>query len=224
MCISLSPNCTKYELLQLWHHECDWLFGHRMIDKVDTERYQLAFKTVVKKNFSDLGELDVLLSQNLYFSNLKETDSGIVMGSGCINNNNGALLRNNQHQIVYNYDGYESSKDLSQIHELVETGLNEYNKEQQQINIPLYKTTLCLITRLCHSMQCVNGNCCIVAEGGLSPFLIQLVASLMQFNLVYFKVSQFMYKRDQYFTQLKAKLIESFYKAGIKVRYSKVAR
>jgi dynein heavy chain len=211
MCISLTPDCTKDQLLQLWHHECDWLFGQRMIDNVDIERYQLAYKTVVKKNFSDLGEL-ALLNRNLYFSNLKESESGIVMAGVNINTN----YSSSNQQAAAN-DGYEPRNDLHEIRHLIQMALNEYNKEQQHIAIPLYDTTLNLITRLCHSTQCVGGNCCIVADGGISPFIIQLVASLMQFNLIYFKASQFMHSRDQFFAQLKAKLIASYYKAGIRV-------
>lgn len=64
-------------------------------------------------------------------------------------------------------------------------------------------------------MQPVGGNCCIVADGGVSPFVLQLVASLMQFTLVNFKTSQFVYNKD-IFQLLKYKLVQSLYKAGIK--------
>lgn len=87
-------------------------------------------------------------------------------------------------------------------------------KENQRITLPLYETTLMLICRLCHTMQPVGGNCCIIADGGVSPFIPQLVASLMQYNLVYFKTSQFVFTKDMFFQQLKHKLVQSLYKAG----------
>ncbi len=251
ICLSLSPDCSKEQLLLLWHHECDWLYGKRMIDNVDVERYKLAYKTVVKQNFNDTNELDILY-RTTYFSNLKETESGIVLAglaangysnSGNINNSsNGDVSGSNTspsnsgnsssdlanggsstgssstsgsgNNIIT--DNYESTNDLEHIRKLVKIALNEYNKEQQRIVLPLYESTLNFITRLSHTTQCIGGNCCIVADGGISPFVLQLVASLMQYNLFHFKMSQYMYNKDSFFQQLKHKLINSYYKAGIK--------
>jgi dynein heavy chain len=207
LCISLSPDCTKEQILLQWHHECNWLYGARMIDCVDVERYELAFKTVSKMNFNDPDQLAILKKQ-VYFSNLKETESGIVIAGQNSTNNNSSL--------AFVSDGYMGTTDLEQIRKLVTTALNEYNKEQQQITLPLYESTLNLICRLCHTMQSVGGNCCIVADGGVSPFVLHLVASLMQYTLVNFKTSQFVYNKDNYLQQLKHKLIHSLYKAGIK--------
>ena len=121
MCISLSPDCTKEQILLQWHHECDWLYGARMIDGVDVERYQLAYKTVAKMNFNDPDQLS-MLRRHVYFSNLKETESGIVIAG--VNANNV-----NQNGILsFNTDGYTSSSDLEQIRKLVQIALNEYNK------------------------------------------------------------------------------------------------
>lgn len=232
MCVSLSPDCTKEELLMLWHHECDWLYGFRMIDNVDVERYQLAYKTVVKMNFNDMSELSVL-STNVYFSNLKETESGIVIAGGAnssnsntsnnsesnsssnTNTNTNSNPNNNSSFIT---DGYTQTTNLASIRRLVEIALNEYNKENQRIQLPLYESTLNLICRLCHTTQAIGGNCCIVADGGVSPFVLPLVASLMQFCFVSFKTSQFSLSEDLKFQQRKNKLVQSYYKAGIRVR------
>ena len=206
MCISLTPDCSKEELLLLWRHECDWLYGGRMIDNVDIERYQLAFKTVVKVNFNEPSDL-AILNRAAYFSNLKETESGIVVAGLTANGSNSNVIT----------DGYQQITDLSQIRKLIQTAVNEYNKEHQRIMLPLYESTLMLMCRLCHTTQCVGGNCCIIADGGVSPFVLQLVASLMQFSLVHFKTSQFMYSKEMFFQQLKHKLVSSYYKAGIRV-------
>lgn len=209
MCVSLTPECTKEQILLLWHHECDWLYGQRMIDTVDVERYQLAYKTVIKMNFTDQHEL-ALLNRQMYYSNLKETESGIVMAG--LNTPNSSNYSSN----IF-VDGYEPTDDITQIRNLIQAAVNEYNKENQRISIPLYESTVMLISRLCHTTQCVAGNCCIVADGGISPFILQLVASLMQYSLVQFKASQFMYSKEAFFQQLKSRLISSYYKAGIRV-------
>jgi dynein heavy chain len=232
MCVSLAPDCTKEQLLLLWHHECDWLYGHRMIDQVDIERYQLAYKTVIKMNFNDMHELEPL-NKSVYFSNLKETESNIVIAG--LNNANSSLMNSNNtgatsdastststrnsstnssNQNVFNIDGYEPTNDINQLRRLIQTAIIEFNKEQQRISLPLYETTINLICRLCHTTQC--GNCCIIADGGLSHFVLQLVASLMQFSITSFKTSRFMYNKQMVFQQLRHKLIQAYYRAGIK--------
>ena len=115
--------------------------------------------------------------------------------SGSVNHQ----TNNNQHNQTYSTDGYVHTYEIEQIRKLVQISLNEYNKEQQRIALPLYESTLKLICRLCHTMQPVGGNCCIVADGGVSPFVLQLVASLMQFTLVSFKTSGFVYNRNMCF-------------------------
>jgi dynein heavy chain, axonemal len=196
MCISLTPDSTKEQLLTLWHHECDWHYGQRMIDNVDVERYQLAYKTAIKMNFSDTNEL-AILNKPIYFSNLKETESGIVVaGLNVINSSSSSYSNSNSNNSNVNVitDGYEPTNELEKIRVLVQTSLNEYNKEHQRIALPLYETTLMLICRLTHTTQCVGGNCCIVADGGISPFTLKLVASLMQYQIIQFKISEFMYR------------------------------
>ncbi len=208
MCISLAPDSTRHHILLQWHHECDWLYAARLIDPVDVERYQLAYKTVAKMNFNDPDQLHTL-SRHAYFSNLKETESGIVIA--------GHANATAQATPAHTTDGYAPTDDLEQIRKLVQIALNEYNKEQQRITLPLYESTLKLICRLCHTMQAVGGNCCIVAAGGVSPFVLQLVASLMQFSLVSFKTTQFVHSRGEVvFQQLRHRLVQSLYKAGIK--------
>ena len=210
MCWSLSPDCSKEQLLLLWHHECDWLYGQRMYDSVDVERYQLAYKTVVKMNFNDNRELEIL-NKPVYFSNLKETDSGIIVaGLNAIPNytsqSNNSLI-----------DGYEPTNDINKLRQHIETAIIEYNKDQQRIAIPLYESTIMLVCRLCHTIQCIGGNCCIVADGGVSPFILNLVASLMQYSIINFKTSRFVYSKQLIFQQLRHKLVQAYYKAGIKV-------
>jgi hypothetical protein len=147
-------------------------------------------------NFSDTNEL-AILNKPIYFSNLKETESGIVVaGLNVINSSSSSYSNSNSSNSNVNVitDGYEPTNELEKIRVLVQTSLNEYNKEHQRIALPLYETTLMLICRLTHTTQCVGGNCCIVADGGISPFTLKLVASLMQYQIIQFKISEFMYR------------------------------
>ncbi len=209
ICLSLGPDCNKEQILLLWHHECDWLYGQRMYDSVDVERYQLAYRTVVKMNFNDTRELEIL-NRPVYFSNLKEAESGVVM-SGL------SPIQNFSSPVPILVDGYDSNSSLERLRQLIFTAITEYNKDQQRIAIPLYESTITLVCRLCHTIQCVGGNCCIIADGGVSQFVLQLVASILQYSLVHFKMSQFMYSKQMIFQQLRHRLVTSYYKAGIKV-------
>jgi dynein heavy chain len=210
VCVSIAPDCTKEQLLILWRHECDWLYGKKLISQVDVERYQQVFKTVIKKNFNNTNYLS-FLNKQVFFSNLKETESGIVVAGMHISN---SLASNNKE---FTTDGYEPETNLIRIRNLIQISLNEYNKEQQRIQFPLYESTLALVGRLCHTIPILGGNCCIIGDGGLSIFLVQLVASLTGYHIVNFKTSQFLYNEKVFFQQLKHKLVSSYYRAGIRV-------
>lgn len=187
-----------------------------MINQVDVERYQSAFRTVIKKNFNDQNTL-ALLNKLVFFSNLKETESGIVVAG--INSLNSPATNNKEQ----NTDGYEPTDDLHKTRSLIQTSLNEYNKDQQKIQFPLYNSTLSLICRLCHTIPIIDGNCCIVADGGLSFFVIQLIATLTGYHLINFKTSQFLYNENVFYQQLKHKLVSSYYRAGIRVNEELIA-
>ena len=77
ICISLTPDCSVDDLLYLWHHECDWLYGKKLYDQIDQQRYQQLYKTIVKKYFTNMiNEQQALLTQDQQFSNLQVTESG----------------------------------------------------------------------------------------------------------------------------------------------------
>ena len=78
LCISLTPECSIDDILYLWHHECDWLYGKRLYDQIDQQRYQQLYKTIVKKYFTNMiNEQQALLTENQLFSNLQVTESGL---------------------------------------------------------------------------------------------------------------------------------------------------
>jgi dynein heavy chain len=80
MCTSLTPDCAIDDILYLWHHECDWLYGKRLYDQIDQQRYQQLYKTIVKKYFTNMiNEQQSLLTQDQQFSNLQVTESGLLI-------------------------------------------------------------------------------------------------------------------------------------------------
>ena len=38
----------------LWHHESYWIYGKRLHDNIDQQRYLQLYKTIVKKYFTNM--------------------------------------------------------------------------------------------------------------------------------------------------------------------------
>ena len=77
LCLTLRPGCTPQELLLLWKHECDWVYGHRLIDSVDRERFQQAFLTAAKKRFADDEQVTSIFIILLVMSQLQPVKARI---------------------------------------------------------------------------------------------------------------------------------------------------
>jgi hypothetical protein len=146
LCISLTPDCSIDDILYLWHHECDWLYGKRLYDQIDQQRYQQLYKTIVKKYFTNMiNEQQTLLTQDQQFSNLQVTESGLLIRIfifilnlffffklGMIVAN---LSRDSQNYLT---DNYTLVTDRNRIETLVRNAIIEYNKEKPKITFPLY--------------------------------------------------------------------------------------
>ena len=77
---SLNEQSSAEEILSLWHHELDWLYGKRLSYSIDSHRYQQLYKTIVKKYFTTMfNEQQILLTENQVFSNLHLTESGVCL-------------------------------------------------------------------------------------------------------------------------------------------------
>lgn len=75
--LSLTPDCSLDELLQLWHHQASWFYGKRLSNPIDLQRYEQLYQTIVKKYFTHrVNEQQVLLQTKQFFSNLQVTESG----------------------------------------------------------------------------------------------------------------------------------------------------
>ncbi len=80
LCISLTPECSIDDILYFWHHECEWLYGKRLYDQIDQQRYQQLYKAIVKKYFINMiNEQQALLIDNQQFSNLQVTEGGLLI-------------------------------------------------------------------------------------------------------------------------------------------------
>ena len=53
VCLSLKPGVSQERLLMLWRHECEWVYGQPLVSPVDFDRFQQAFVTAVRKEFTN---------------------------------------------------------------------------------------------------------------------------------------------------------------------------
>ena len=75
-----------------------------------------------------------------------------------------------------------------------------------------------LICRLCHTVEIVNGHCCILAEGGLHRSVIELFASIVDYQLITFENSALINGTvEQLKKFVKEKLSQTYIDAGIRV-------
>nr|XP_006816782.1 PREDICTED: dynein heavy chain 17, axonemal-like [Saccoglossus kowalevskii] len=214
LCSSLIPRCDKEDLMLLWRHECQFVYGERCQNSVDYDRYQLAFVTAARKLFTSEEMLQVVVnpSQPL-FSNLVEQDSGIVMA--------GRPSTGNSVAEDDKTDQYRPVWVESKLRYLVEHALEEYNKTHPRIKLALYRETLQRVCRIARTISSPHkvGHELLVAEGcpGLASVMARLAASLCGYSVFNINpspvTSSFEYKMDQF----KADLVSAYTKTAVKM-------
>ncbi|CAF5127900.1 unnamed protein product, partial [Rotaria sp. Silwood1] len=203
--ISLTPECSIDDLLYLWHHELYWIYGKRLVDQIDQQRYQQLYQTIVKKYFTNMiNEQQALIIQNQLFSNLQLTESGMVVAN---------ISRDSQNYLT---DNYNLVNDYNRVETLVRNAIIEYNKEKPKLTFPLYPCYIEFLCRLCHQIQTVDGHCCIMAEGVIDPSIIDLFSSIVNYQLVSFKTSHLITSNDRHQEFIKQKLTQTYIDAGIR--------
>ncbi|XP_015758877.1 PREDICTED: dynein beta chain, ciliary-like [Acropora digitifera] len=213
LCLTLRPGCTPQELLLLWKHECDWVYGHRLIDSVDRERFQQAFLTAAKKRFADDEQLSIVTGATPFFTNLVDSDdaAGEVMGAG---SSEGA--EDDVHL------SFRNITDIRKVKAVLEHGIDEYNKDFPRLRITLYNDVMETICRLVRVLQCPHecGHALVISQGspGMSTSLAQLAAHLCGYSV--FRInSSALSAADRYTMEsFKADLVSAYTRAGVKVK------
>ncbi|XP_075240849.1 dynein beta chain, ciliary-like isoform X3 [Convolutriloba macropyga] len=188
VCLSVRPNCDRKQVILLWEHENQWVFGRRLIDHVDYDRYQKVFTTSARKEFSNDEDLDSLIEaeeSGTTFSSLEETLSGVVIAGP----QPGTVTRDGRY-----HDNYRPFEDVDDVKDVMRESIKEFNKSKPNIRIPLYKSTvdeICRIARMLHSPHNV-GHALLVADGspGLINLIVAMAAHLSNYNLFQIRPSQ----------------------------------
>ncbi|XP_022099208.1 dynein beta chain, ciliary-like [Acanthaster planci] len=218
ICLSLRPNATRENLLLLWRHECEFIYGQRLVSPVDFDRYQQAFVTAARKEFSseELLQLVINPSQPL-FSNLVQQDSGIVTAGGYRSATSTASSSIGEEDPT---DQYRPCEDVEGVRTLLRDAVEEYNKSHAKIKLALYRETIQRVCRLARTIMSPHdvGHATLVAEGnpGLSNLFARLAAHLCGFSVFEVNPSPMSASTEYKLDQFKADLVAAYTKAGVK--------
>ncbi|KAH9514965.1 hypothetical protein Btru_021540, partial [Bulinus truncatus] len=214
LCLSLQPGCNKRSLLLLWQHECFWVYGKRMVNEVDFRRFRQAFITAVRKQFIDDDQIQSYIKPRApLFSNLIEQDSGLVT-AGMIDARSAASVSEEDAKT----DLYRPAKSYAAIKELLDKGLEEYNKIHPKIKLALYKTVIEQVCRLSRTIASPHegANTVMVAEGcpGRCSIIARLAAHLCGFSIFQISPTDPHLPLPDKMNQFKANLVSGYTRSG----------
>ncbi|XP_055866060.1 uncharacterized protein LOC106055129 isoform X2 [Biomphalaria glabrata] len=214
LCLSLQPGCNKRNLLLLWQHECFWVYGKRMVNEVDFRRFRQAFITAVRKQFIDDDQVQSIIKPRPpLFSNLIEQDSGLVT-AGMIDARSVATVSEEDAKT----DLYRPAKSYAAVKELLEKGLEEYNKIHPQIKLSLYKSVIEQVCRLARTVASPHegANTVMVAEGcpARCSIIARLAAHLCDFSIFQISTTHPQQSLAEKMSQFQADLVSGYTRSG----------
>ncbi|XP_071095883.1 uncharacterized protein [Haliotis cracherodii] len=216
ICLSQQPDSSRKHILHLWQHECFWIYGRRMVNDVDFRRFKQAFTTAVRKQFTNEEQIQLVTSINPpMFSNLIEQDSGIVT-AGRTDSRHSASVSDKDAKT----DLYKPMSSLQEVKELMERGVEEYNKIHPRIKLALYKTVIEQVCRLARTIASPHegANTVLVSEGcpGRCTIIVKLAANLCNYTIYQINPSPLSGASEYKMEQFKADLVHGYTRAGAK--------
>ncbi|XP_069470025.1 uncharacterized protein [Ambystoma mexicanum] len=221
ICLSLDGSTTPEKLLYLWRHECDWVYGHRMVSLVDYSRYEQEFAIAAKKVFANEEQLQLILSQSQpLFSNIIEDEGGLITTSSRQQEFNSVKRHEKAGNQLPTLDGYQPTFDMSSAQKLLTEAVREYNKANPRMSITFFKNTvehLCRLTRnlwspheSAHTMFCGEG--CPKS----SALLVRLAAHLCGFSVAQVGFPPTEENAAWKAQHFKTQLVDGYINAGLK--------
>ncbi|KAJ1184768.1 hypothetical protein NDU88_001571 [Pleurodeles waltl] len=225
ICLSLDGNTTSEKLLYLWRHECDWVYGHRMVSLVDYSRYEQEYTIAAKKVLTNEEQLHLILSPcQPLFSNIIEDEGGLITTSSKQQEFNFVKRNEKAGNQLHALDGYQLTFDIPRVQKLLAEAMREYNKANPRIIITFYKNTLehlCRLTRnlwspheSAHTMLCGEG--CPKS----SVLLVRLAAHLCGFTVIHVGFPPTDESSEWKAHHFKTQLVDSYIKAGLKGQHT----
>ncbi|XP_069829066.1 uncharacterized protein [Dendropsophus ebraccatus] len=221
ICLSLDGKATNEDLLRLWRHECDWVYGHRMSSAVDYSRYAQELTIAVQKVFINEEETQIILNtKQPLFSNIVEDEGGLITTVARQQDTN--LLKRSEKASSASHvlDGYQQTFDFVHVKQLLAEALREYNKVNPRLSITFYQCAVNLLCRMTRNLWSSHwsAHTLLCGEGcpRYSTALARLAGHLSGFNIVQVGSHTKMVDEEQRSRALKGQLIDCYIKAGLK--------
>ncbi|XP_056412427.1 uncharacterized protein LOC130355786 isoform X2 [Hyla sarda] len=221
ICLSLDGKATNENLLRLWRHECDWVYGHRMSSAVDHSRYIQELTIAVQKVFIIEEEAQIILSKEQpLFSNIVEDEGGLITTVARQQDTNLLKKSEKASNASHVLDGYRQTFDYIHVKQLLIEALREHNKVNPRLSITFYQCTINLVCRIARNLWSSHGSAhtLLCGEGcpRYSSALARLAGHLSGFNVVHLGSHTKMEDEEQRSRTLKAQLVDCYIKAGLK--------
>jgi dynein heavy chain len=158
-----APSTIKspQQLFNLWSHECNRVFGDRLITINDFKLMCKMIEDVAKRNFqgsssAEWGVIDYNFVPTIMFSE-------VYNGPGTGNEG----------------DAYMDVKDFSVLSSLLKTKLDEYNDTNTVMDLVLFEQAVQHVCRISRILSQPRGNCLLVGVGGSGKQSLARLASYL---------------------------------------------
>ncbi|XP_016061753.1 PREDICTED: dynein heavy chain 17, axonemal [Miniopterus natalensis] len=129
---------TPFDLVRLWLHEAERVYGDKMVDEKDQEALHRVTMASTKKFFDDLGEELLFAKPNIF--------SHFAQGIGD--------------------PKYLPVTDMARLNRLLSDVLDSYNEVNAVMNLVLFEAAVAHICRINRILESPRGNALLVGVGG----------------------------------------------------------
>lgn len=147
---------TPLSLLRLWVHECERVFGDRLVTEPETAIFKDMLTSVIDNVFSSSAEdlVEPLMQRPLMYTSFVEGITNSAIG-GNINFN--AALSTTAYTPVLN---------LTRLKAVLYGKLQEYNESNAMMDLVLFEQAIEHVTRICRILSNPSGHAMLIGVGG----------------------------------------------------------
>ena len=151
---------TPLPLLRLWVHECERVFGDRLVTESETAVFRGMLTSVADHTFSSSAEdmVEPLMQRPLVCTSFA---GGITPASGGGNNSN-----SNSVSAASSTTAYTPVPDLTRLKTVLDGKLQEYNESNAMMDLVLFEQAMEHVTRICRILSNPSGHAMLIGVGG----------------------------------------------------------
>ena len=149
---------TPLPLLRLWVHECERVFGDRLVTESETAVFRGMLTSVADHTFSSSAEdmVEPLMQRPLVCTSFA---GGITPAGGSGNNSNSVNAASST-------TAYTPVPDLTRLKTVLDGKLQEYNESNAMMDLVLFEQAMEHVTRICRILSNPSGHAMLIGVGG----------------------------------------------------------